>query len=143
MIAALLLSLTCASAPPRPCAAKPVAPQVVTITTPRGDTRHTVITVDGAPMLLAGPVAGALGGRLSVQDGWAEVLIATQSYRFLLGAPFLVRLAGTDSLLPLAAPAVARAVPPEPPPPSAPTAADGQCSRRARRATTAAPAPTG
>jgi N-acetylmuramoyl-L-alanine amidase len=114
VITGLLLSIICAPAPLRPYDGAPVrpcdhAPQVVTITTPRGDTRHNVITVDGAPMLLAGPLAGALGGRLSVQDGWAEVLISTQSYRFLLGAPFLVRLASTDSLLPLASPAIARA----------------------------------
>src|SRR5688572_22648967 len=102
MLLTLALALFSAPAPLRLS-----APQVVTITTPRGDTRHAVITVDGAPMLLAGPLAGALGGRLSVQDGWAEVLIATQSYRFLLGAPFMVRLASTDSLLPLASPAIA------------------------------------
>ncbi len=116
MLLPLLTLLGGASATVRPCD-KPVlsaakdapAPQAITIATPRGETRLQVFTVDGAPMLLAAPLAGALGGRLSVADGWVEMVVVTQSYRFLLGAPFLAR--GTDPavLLPLAAPATLRA----------------------------------
>jgi N-acetylmuramoyl-L-alanine amidase len=101
-----LALIVCAPAPLRPCAA---APQQVTITTPRGETRLDVVTVDGAPMLLAGPLAGALGGRLSVADGWVEMVIVTQSYRFLLGAPFLAQGVDPVMLLPLAASARTRA----------------------------------
>ena len=93
-------------APARPC---DCAPASITITTPRGETRVPVIAVEGAPMLPAGPVATALGGRLSVADGWVELAIVSQDYRFLLGAPFLVRGADPGELLPLAASAVARA----------------------------------
>ena len=105
MTLGLLVALTCAAAPLRPCA----APQQITITTPRGETRLAVISVQGAPMLMAGAVAGALGGRLSVADGWVELVVAGQSYRFLLGAPFLVRGPAPGQLYPLAASAVLRA----------------------------------
>ena len=107
MLAPVLVLLLGGSAHPpiRPS----VAPQAVTIATPRGETRLAVLVVDGAPMLLAGPLAGALGGRLSVADGWVDVQIVTQSYRFLLGAPFLARGGEPAQLLPLAAPALTRA----------------------------------
>ncbi|HWA40473.1 MAG TPA: N-acetylmuramoyl-L-alanine amidase [Gemmatimonadales bacterium] len=85
------------------------APATVTISTPRGETRLDVVTLDGAPMLLAAPLAGALGGRLAVTDGWVEMVIVTQSYRFLLGAPFLAQGADPVTILPLAAPAQSRA----------------------------------
>ena len=104
MLLSLALLLVGTPAPHRPS-----APAAVTITTPRGETRLPVLTVDGAPMLLAGPLAGALGGRLSVADGWAELVLVTRSYRFLLDAPFLAQGADAAMLVPLAAPATARA----------------------------------
>ncbi|HET7042466.1 MAG TPA: N-acetylmuramoyl-L-alanine amidase, partial [Gemmatimonadales bacterium] len=102
----LPLLLACAPAPQRPCAS---APATVTITTPRGETRLAVVPVNGAPMLSAGEVASALGGRLSVADGWVEFLVVSQRFRFLLGAPFLLRGPEPGVLVPLAAPALARA----------------------------------
>jgi N-acetylmuramoyl-L-alanine amidase len=60
-------------------------------------------------MLSAGPVAAALGGRLSVADGWVDLAIVSLEYRFLLGAPFVLRGPDPGELLPLAAPAVAQA----------------------------------
>ena len=108
--AALLLTLGAmpghaSRAPARPC---DCAPASITIATPRGETRVGVLSVDGAPMLPAGAVAAALGARLSVADGWVGVSIVGQEFRFLLGAPFLIRGAAPDDLLPLAAPALAR-----------------------------------
>ncbi|MBW8773223.1 MAG: N-acetylmuramoyl-L-alanine amidase, partial [Gemmatimonadetes bacterium] len=59
-------------------------------------------------MLPAARIAAALGARLSVADGWVEVMIVAQQYRFLLDAPFLVRGQDPGELVPLAASAVAR-----------------------------------
>jgi N-acetylmuramoyl-L-alanine amidase len=85
-------------------------PQAITVVTPRGDTRVPISLVEGAPMLPAGLLAGALGARLSVADDWAELTITTQSYRFLIGAPFLVRgISAVPQVEPLAAGALARA----------------------------------
>ena len=108
---ALALILLSAPSPERPSAPAPQrlsAPATITITTPRGESHVTVVPVDGAPMLPAGAVASALGGRLSVEDGWVDIAIVAQEYRFLLGAPFLVRGPDPGELLPLAAAAVAR-----------------------------------
>jgi N-acetylmuramoyl-L-alanine amidase len=103
----LAFAFFCAPAPLRPCAPPP---QAISIATPRGETRVPVSLVRGAPMLPAGLVAGALGGRLSVVNDWAELTITTQSYRFLIGAPFLVRgISTVPQVEPLAAGAVARA----------------------------------
>jgi N-acetylmuramoyl-L-alanine amidase len=100
-VTALLLVALLHGAPP---------PQAISIVTPRGDTRVPISVVAGAPMLPAGLVAGALGGRLAVVDDWAELTITTQSYRFLIGAPFLVRgISAVPQVEPLAAGAVARA----------------------------------
>lgn len=92
-------------APVRRCAC---APAVITITTPRGESRLPVVTIGGAPMVAAAPTVTALGGRLSIDDDWAEVTIATLDWQFLLGAPFLIRGGDQGAILPLAAPAVAR-----------------------------------
>jgi N-acetylmuramoyl-L-alanine amidase len=80
---------------------------MITIVTPRGQARLPVLQVDGTPMLQAGALATSLDGRLSVAEGWADLVVATLEFRFLLDAPFVVR--GPDAtLLPLAASAVAR-----------------------------------
>lgn len=100
---ALVLTLGLGPAPQRLS-----APATITITTPRGETRLPVVTIAGAPMVAAAPAVTALGGRLSIDDDWAEVTIATLDWQFLLGAPFLIRGGDQGTILPLAAPAVAR-----------------------------------
>ncbi len=44
----------------------------------------------GAPMLSAPQLLGALGGSIQVEEGWAEVVVARQPFRFLVGAPLYV-----------------------------------------------------
>ena len=102
MIGALLLAAM--AGVPR----HPPAPLAVTFATPRGESRIEVRAVNGAPMLPAGAVAAALAGRLSVADGWVALSVVTQEFRFLLGAPFMVRGPEPGVLLPLASSAVAR-----------------------------------
>jgi N-acetylmuramoyl-L-alanine amidase len=41
-------------------------------------------------MLPALQLLGALGGSMRVEDGWAEVVVARQPFRFLVGAPLYV-----------------------------------------------------
>jgi hypothetical protein len=105
-MAPLVFALLCAPAPLRLSEAPPcrsaAAPTLITIITPRGQARLPVLQVDGAPMLQAGALASSLDGRLSVAEGWADLVVATLEFRFLLDAPFVVR--GPDeTLLPLAA----------------------------------------
>src|SRR5687767_14739686 len=77
-------------------------PRSVTIATARGDHQITVRTdASGAPVLVAGPLVTALGGTMRLTAEWAEVTIAQQRFRFLLGAP-IYRF--NDKLLALAAP---------------------------------------
>lgn len=107
----LALLLLSAPAPTRPGVAptRPGAsPAAITIATPRGETRIEVALIAGSPMLPAARIAAALGGRVSVADGWVEVSIVTQRFRFLLDAPFLVRGEDPGEVVPLAAAAVAR-----------------------------------
>lgn len=104
----LLAALLFSCAPVRPCASAP-PPQQVTIATPRGTTRVPVVVVAGAPMLPAGLLAGALGAQLSVAEDWAQLTLVTQTYRFLIGAPFMVRGTPPGPVEPLVAGAMARA----------------------------------
>ena len=70
-------------------AAEVPAPRVVTVTTPRGEQRIPV-RLDrrsGAPVLAAPLLVGALNGTVRVAEVWAEVTLAQQGFRFLLGAP--------------------------------------------------------
>ena len=63
-------------------------PRAITVSTARGDHRIEVRTdAGGAPALPAPPLVTALGGSIKLTDGWAEVTIAQQGFRFLLGAP--------------------------------------------------------
>jgi N-acetylmuramoyl-L-alanine amidase len=80
-------------------------PEALTVTGSRGETRVPVqLDRAGAPVLPAPQFLAALGGSVSLGEGWAEVTVARQPFRFLMGAPFYVfsskvhALAGTASL---------------------------------------------
>ena len=67
------------------------APREVVITGPAGEARVTVRSgPSGAPMLPARQLLAALGGSVRVDEGWAEVTVARQPFRFLVGAPLYV-----------------------------------------------------
>jgi N-acetylmuramoyl-L-alanine amidase len=67
------------------------APREVIVTGPDGESRVPVRSGPaGAPMLPALQLLGALGGSMRVEDGWAEVVVARQPFRFLVGAPLYV-----------------------------------------------------
>jgi N-acetylmuramoyl-L-alanine amidase len=64
------------------------APKVVTVTGARGDARVPVTTdPTGAPIVPALLLMSALDGTARVADGWAEVSVGRQVFRFLVGAP--------------------------------------------------------
>jgi N-acetylmuramoyl-L-alanine amidase len=67
------------------------APREVVVTGPGGERRVPVRSGPaGAPMLPAPQLLGALGGSIRVEEGWAEVVVARQPFRFLVGAPLYV-----------------------------------------------------
>ena len=77
------------------------APGVVTVTGVNGESRIPVRTDgSGAPVISAPRLMAALAGSERVRDGWAEISVGPQSFRFLLGAPLYVF---DDRLRPLAA----------------------------------------
>jgi N-acetylmuramoyl-L-alanine amidase len=88
----VLVALAAVGAPPRS----------ITISTARGDHQIT-LRADraGAPVLPAPQLVAALGGTLRLTPEWAEVTLAQQNFRFLLGAS-LYRL--NDRVQALAAP---------------------------------------
>jgi N-acetylmuramoyl-L-alanine amidase len=66
----------------------PPAPLILTVSTSRGDARVPVRTdVASGPVVPAPALVSALGGRLVVDGTWAEVELAHQPFRLLLGAP--------------------------------------------------------
>ena len=66
-------------------------PREVVVTGPDGESRVPVRAGPaGAPMLPARQLLGALGGSIRVDEGWAEVIVARQPFRFLVGAPLYV-----------------------------------------------------
>lgn len=80
-------------------------PREVTVASLRGETRIPVrLDLAGSPVVSATPLLTALGGELRVDSGWADVVVARQPFRFLLGAPLyqfssqLLPLAGSASL---------------------------------------------
>jgi N-acetylmuramoyl-L-alanine amidase len=83
----------------------PSLPREVIVATQRGEIR-VPLRVDrtGSPVVPAAPLLSALGGELHVDSGWADVVVARQPFRFLLGAPLfqfsgqLRPLAGAASL---------------------------------------------
>lgn len=78
-------------------------PREVTIAAARGEA-HIPVRMDpsGAPVVAAGQLLAALDGQLRLDSGWAEVVVARQPFRFLVGAPLYVF---SNQLRPLAAPA--------------------------------------
>lgn len=77
------------------------APTVVTVAGAKGESRVPVRTDEtGAPVVSAPLLMSALDGSATVSDGWAEVNVGRQAFRFLLGAQLY--LFG-DRLQPLAA----------------------------------------
>jgi N-acetylmuramoyl-L-alanine amidase len=76
------------------------APSVLTITGAKGESRIPIRTDEtGAPVVAAAALMVALDGSASLADGWAEVKVGRQAFRFLVGAPLY--LFG-DKLQPLA-----------------------------------------
>ncbi len=66
-------------------------PQVVTVAGSRGESRIPVRTDEtGAPVMPAAILMAALDGSAKVMEGWAEVTLARQTFRFLVGAPLCV-----------------------------------------------------
>jgi N-acetylmuramoyl-L-alanine amidase len=59
----------------------------------------------GAPIISAPLLLSALNGSVRVTEGWAEVVVARQPFRFLVGAPLYIF---SNQLQPLAAPASLR-----------------------------------
>jgi len=67
------------------------APHVVTVAGSRGESRVPVRTDEtGAPVVPAAILMAALDGSARVANGWAEVNLARQAFRFLVGAPLCV-----------------------------------------------------
>jgi N-acetylmuramoyl-L-alanine amidase len=82
-------------------AAPDSAPSVITVTGARGESRIPVRTDEtGAPVMSAAILMAALDGSARVADGWAEVSVARQAFRFLVGAPLYTF---SNRLLPMAA----------------------------------------
>jgi N-acetylmuramoyl-L-alanine amidase len=78
-------------------------PREVTVSGSRGDTRVPVsLDASGAPVLPAARLLAALSGTVRLDSGWAEVMVAQQPFRFLVGAPLYVF---SSKLLPLVSPA--------------------------------------
>jgi N-acetylmuramoyl-L-alanine amidase len=76
------------------------APVVLTVSGVKGESRIAVRTDEtGAPVVSAPLLMSALDGSVTLADGWAEVSVGRQAFRFLVGAPLY--LFG-DRLQPLA-----------------------------------------
>jgi N-acetylmuramoyl-L-alanine amidase len=64
------------------------APQIVTIAGAKGESRIPIRADEtGAPVVSAPILMSALDGSATVTEGWAEVSVARQVFRFLVGAP--------------------------------------------------------
>lgn len=65
------------------------APMALVVSTPRGDARIPVRT-DAAtgPVVAAPALLAALGGKVEIVDAWADVEIARQNFRLVLGSPY-------------------------------------------------------
>jgi N-acetylmuramoyl-L-alanine amidase len=77
------------------------APVVLTVAGARGESRVPVRADEtGAPVVSAPALMAALDGSAIINEGWAEVTLGPQAFRFLVGAPLYVF---GDRLQPLAA----------------------------------------
>jgi len=77
------------------------APLMVTVTSAKGEARVPVtLDATGAPVLAATALLSALDGTARINEGWAEVNVARQAFRFLVGAPLYIF---ANRLQPLAA----------------------------------------
>jgi N-acetylmuramoyl-L-alanine amidase len=65
-------------------------PTTVTIVGPGGEAKIPVREDAAGPVLPASKLLAALDGSVQVRDGWAEVVVARQTFRFLVGAPLYV-----------------------------------------------------
>src|SRR4051812_43721320 len=81
------------------------APVMITVSGVRGESQVPVRSdATGAPVVAAPALLSALDGSARVADGWAEVSVARQAFRFLVGAPLymfgnqLQPLAGSASV---------------------------------------------
>ena len=96
MIAALLLAVGLFGQ-------SPSLPREVIVATQRGEVRVPLrVDGSGSPVVPAASLLSALGGELHVDSGWADVVVARQPFRFLLGAPLFQF---SSQLRPLAGPA--------------------------------------
>ena len=78
------------------------APGQITIAGPWGEARVPVrADPAGAPVIPAPQLLAALGGTVQMHEGWAEVTVARQPFRFLVGAPLFLF---SSQLQPLANP---------------------------------------
>jgi N-acetylmuramoyl-L-alanine amidase len=65
-----------------------IVPGVVVVVGTKGEARIPVRTDEnGAPVLPAAALLSALDGSAKVLEGWAEVSVGSQNFRFLVGAP--------------------------------------------------------
>ena len=70
---------------------QPAPPATLTVMTPRGESTIAVrYDRFGAPVLAAIHLARALNGSFSLGRPWADLIVARQSFRFLLDAPYFV-----------------------------------------------------
>ena len=64
------------------------APPALVVSTPRGESRVPVVQDSLAgPVIAAPPLLAALNGSVKLSEGWAEVVVSAQPFRFLLGVP--------------------------------------------------------
>jgi hypothetical protein len=82
------------------------APEVVVIASGGREARLPVLAdAGGAPIISAPLLLTALNGSVRVNNGWADVVVSRQPFRFLVGAPLYIF---SNQLQPLAAPASLR-----------------------------------